>query len=90
MGFFQAEYGCVPTAQTPERNCTGAVARSRVPARPDKKGRLAMTIEAYCMKCKEKQHMQNHVQGTTKNGKPITKGTCPVCGSTICRIGAAK
>lgn len=49
-----------------------------------------MTIEAYCMKCKEKQRMQNPVQGTTKNGKPITKGTCPVCGSTICRIGAAK
>ncbi|MEG0147726.1 MAG: DUF5679 domain-containing protein, partial [Raoultibacter sp.] len=25
-----------------------------------------------------------------KNGKPITKGKCPDCGTTICRIGAAK
>ena len=61
-----------------------------------------MAIEAYCMKCKEKKQMQNPVEGTakkimkdpvestTKNGKPITKGTCPDCGSTICRIGAAK
>ena len=49
-----------------------------------------MAIEAYCMKCKEKREMKDPAQGTTKNGKPITKGTCPVCGSTICRIGAAK
>lgn len=51
---------------------------------------VIMAIEAYCMKCKEKKEMKNPVEGTTKNGKPITKGTCPVCGSTICRIGAAK
>ncbi len=34
--------------------------------------------------------MQDPVEGTTKNGKPITKGTRPDCGTTICRIGAAK
>lgn len=49
-----------------------------------------MAIEAYCVKCKEKKEMQDPVQGTTKNGKPITKGKCPVCGTTICRIGACK
>lgn len=49
-----------------------------------------MAIEAYCMKCKEKKEMKDPVEGTTKNGKPITKGICPVCGSTICRIGATK
>ena len=49
-----------------------------------------MAVEAYCMKCKEKRAMKDPKEGTTKNGKPITKGTCPVCGSTICRIGAAK
>ena len=50
----------------------------------------AMAIEAYCVKCKAKKIMQDPVEGTTKNGKPITKGTCPDCGTTICRIGAAK
>ena len=49
-----------------------------------------MAIEAYCMKCKEKKIMKDPVESTTKNGKPITKGTCPDCGSTICRIGAAQ
>ena len=49
-----------------------------------------MAIEAYGVKCKAKKEMQNTVESTTKNGKPITKGTCPDCGTTICRIGAAK
>ena len=49
-----------------------------------------MAIEAYCVKCKAKKIMQDPVESTTKNGKPITKGKCPDCGTTICRIGAAK
>ena len=52
--------------------------------------RLLMAIEAYCVKCKAKKEMQDPVEGVTKNGKPITKGKCPDCGNTICRIGAAK
>ena len=51
---------------------------------------IQMAIEAYCVKCKEKKVMKDPVEGTTKNGKPITKGKCPDCGTTICRIGAAK
>ena len=34
-----------------------------------------MAVEAYCMKCKEKKVMKDPVASTTKNGKPITKGT---------------
>ncbi|MGI6045801.1 MAG: DUF5679 domain-containing protein [Eggerthellaceae bacterium] len=49
-----------------------------------------MAIEAYCMKCKAKKVMKDPVESTTKNGKPITKGKCPDCGTTICRIGATK
>lgn len=49
-----------------------------------------MAIEAYCVKCKAKKIMVDPVESTTKNGKPITKGKCPDCGTTICRIGAAK
>ena len=52
--------------------------------------RLLMAIEAYCVKCKAKKEMQDPVESVTKNGKPITKGKCPDCGTTICRIGAAK
>ena len=49
-----------------------------------------MAIEAYCVKCKAKKVMKDPVEGTTKNGKPITKGKCPDCGTTICRIGKVK
>lgn len=51
---------------------------------------MEMAIEAYCMKCKTKKVMINPVESLTKNGKPITKGKCPDCATTICRIGAAK
>ena len=46
-----------------------------------------MAIEAYCVKCKAKKEMKDPVESLTK---PITKGKCPDCGTTICRIGAAK
>mgnify|MGYP000042642389 CR=1 FL=1 len=49
-----------------------------------------MAIEAYCVKCKAKKIMKEHVEGVTESGKPITKGKCTECGTTICGIGAAK
>ena len=49
-----------------------------------------MAIEAYCVKCKEKKVMTDPKEGVTKNGKPITKGKRPDCGTTICRIGKVK
>ena len=49
-----------------------------------------MAIEAYCVKCKQKREMRDPKESLTKNGKPIVKGKCPECGTTICRIGAIK
>lgn len=46
-----------------------------------------MATNAYCVKCKEKRDMTNEAQVTMKNGKPATKGTCPVCGTGMYRIG---
>ncbi len=47
-------------------------------------------MEAYCVKCKAKREIKNPKQVTMKNGRPATEGTCPVCGTKIFRIGAAK
>ena len=47
-----------------------------------------MAIEAYCVKCKAKKEMQNPVEGVTKNGKPIMKGTCPDCGGKLNNLNA--
>ena len=42
---------------------------------------------AYCVKCKAKREMSSARAVTMKNGKPATKGTCPVCGTGMYRIG---
>jgi len=44
-------------------------------------------MEAYCFKCRAKREMKNPQKVTLKNGKPATKGVCPVCGTTMYRIG---
>jgi hypothetical protein len=46
-------------------------------------------MEAYCFKCRSKQEMQEPQAVTLKNGKAATKGRCPVCGTSMCRMGAA-
>ncbi len=45
-------------------------------------------MEAYCVKCKSKQEIQNPQAITMKNGRPATQGTCPVCNTKVFRIGA--
>ena len=44
-------------------------------------------MTGYCMKCKETREMGKVTYETTKNGKPITKGVCTVCGTKMCKIG---
>ena len=44
-------------------------------------------MEAYCLKCRTKREMKSPQQVTMKNGKPATKGSCPVCGTQMYRIG---
>jgi hypothetical protein len=43
--------------------------------------------EAYCVKDKKKVEMKNPTKFTMKNGKPATKGICPICGGNVMRIG---
>ena len=43
--------------------------------------------EAYCVKCKEKREMKGEEKVTMKNGRNATKGTCPVCGTKMFKIG---
>ena len=45
-------------------------------------------VQAYCVKCRKKRDMVNPTKVTLKNGKPAMKGKCPVCGTSLFRIGA--
>jgi len=47
-------------------------------------------MEAYCVKCKAKQEIKDPQAVTLKNGKPATKGVCPVCGTGMTRIGKSE
>jgi DNA topoisomerase-1 len=44
-------------------------------------------LEAYCVKCKTKREIENPQAIFTKKGTPATSGTCPVCGTTLFRMG---
>ncbi|MDT7943385.1 MAG: DUF5679 domain-containing protein [Dehalococcoidia bacterium] len=44
-------------------------------------------MQAYCLKCRAMREMRNPQPVTLKNGRPATKGTCPVCGTVMYRIG---
>jgi hypothetical protein len=45
-------------------------------------------MQAYCVKCKTPREMDQPQQTTMKNGKPSVRGTCPICGTTVNKIGA--
>ncbi len=44
-------------------------------------------MEAYCMRCKQKQPIKDAEATFTSNGTPATKGICSVCGSKLYRMG---
>ena len=44
-------------------------------------------MEAYCVKCKQKQEMVEPTPTFTATGTPATKGTCAVCGTSLFRMG---
>lgn len=41
----------------------------------------------YCMKCKEKQEIDDAEQIEMKNGRAAVKGTCSECGTKTFKIG---
>ncbi len=44
-------------------------------------------VEGYCVKCKVRRVMQNPYATTTQTGRPAVRGTCPVCGSKMFKMG---
>ena len=49
-----------------------------------------MEFEGYCVKCRQKREVKEGREETTKNGRPIAKGACPVCGTTVSRFLPSK
>ncbi len=43
-------------------------------------------MQAYCVKCRETREIENETKATLKNGRPVVKGTCGVCGTNLTRM----
>jgi len=44
-------------------------------------------VEAYCVKCKTKREIVDPQAVFTKSGTPATRGVCPICNTTLFRMG---
>ena len=44
-------------------------------------------MEAYCVKCKTKREIVDPQAVFTKSGTPATRGVCPICNTTLFRMG---
>ena len=44
-------------------------------------------MTGYCLKCRASREIQNPQPVTLKNGRPATRGVCPVCGAKMHRMG---
>ncbi len=45
-----------------------------------------MEFEGYCVKCRTKRTIEQGTVVETSNGRPMAKGACPVCGTTVNRF----
>ena len=48
---------------------------------------MSEELFAYCVKCKEKRPITNAEATFTKAAQPATRGECPVCGTSLYRMG---
>ncbi|MGD1996363.1 MAG: DUF5679 domain-containing protein [Anaerolineae bacterium] len=49
-----------------------------------------MDFEGYCVKCRKRQTVKDGRVTETSKGRPMAKGTCPECGTTVTRFLSAK
>jgi Domain of unknown function (DUF5679) len=45
-----------------------------------------MEFEGYCVKCGKKRTIKQGTVGETSKGRPMAKGVCPECGTTVTRF----
>jgi hypothetical protein len=68
-----------------------AMARDRIAASTEQKreGRMA-EFEGYCIKCRTKRTVKAGTVVSTSKGRPMAKGACPQCGTTVTRFLSQK
>jgi hypothetical protein len=54
------------------------------------KGDVTMETQAYCVKCRKTQTVENATVKEAANGRRMAQGTCPVCGTKVTRFLSSK
>lgn len=49
-----------------------------------------METQAYCVKCRKTQTVENATVKEAANGRRMAQGTCPVCGTKVTRFLSSK
>jgi hypothetical protein len=49
-----------------------------------------MEFEGYCLKCRTQRTIRQGEVVKTSKGRPMAKGVCPECGTTVSRFRATK
>jgi Domain of unknown function (DUF5679) len=49
-----------------------------------------MEFEGYCVKCRAKRTIKEGQVVKTSKGRPMAKGVCPKCGTTVSRFLSTK
>ena len=47
-------------------------------------------VQGYCVKDKKMVDMKDPKESLTSRGTKIVKGKCPICGTTVCKMGGMK
>lgn len=45
-----------------------------------------MEFQGYCVKCRQRRKITQGKVETTAKGRPMAKGPCPKCGTTVTRF----
>ncbi|MCL6432001.1 MAG: DUF5679 domain-containing protein [Anaerolineae bacterium] len=49
-----------------------------------------MEFVGYCVKCRKQQRIRQGTVEKTARGRPMARGTCPVCGTKVTRFLSEK
>jgi len=82
--------GRIPSIQEegPKVRMEGGRDRASRPANPPRTAISRIkTVSSRCVKCREVRQMKDPHIETMRNGRQAVRGTCPVCGSKMVRLG---
>lgn len=80
-----------PATPLPEKTASQPSERPTISSEPTREPLVGditrgESIEAYCVKCRQKRSMHNAQKVLTKNRRSAMEGVCPVCGTKLFRF----